>query len=176
MEENLEHSDWMKGIKETGFTAPSNYFDQLNESIQAKLVTERLKTAVPTTGFTIPANYLERLQEEILTKTTGETARTEKPKIVRLWRSDLLKYASAACFVIVAGAGIYFNDNEPVVKANTNYTDAATEQLLFDIDEDVIIEHIESNFKNEQKPSASEAALESYILNNYSQNDLTGNL
>lgn len=176
MEENLEHSDWMKGIKETGFTAPSNYFDQLNESIQAKLVTERLKAAIPETGFAVPANYFERLQEEISAKTVLEAAKAERPEIVSLWRSNLLKYASAACFVIVAGTGIYFNYNETGVKANTNYTDAATEQMLFDIDEDVIIEHIEASFKNEQKPNASEVALESYILNNYSQNDLTGNL
>lgn len=176
MEENLEHSEWMKGIKETGFTTPSNYFEELNDSIKAKVFTERLRSAVPNDGYTVPAGYFAQMQSNILTKTTGETAKQMQPKIVSLWHSDLLKYASAACFVIIAAAGIYFNGNEQAATQKANYADAATEQMLFDIDEEVIIEHIEANYKDQQKPNASETALENYILNNYTQNDLTTNL
>lgn len=172
MEENLEHSEWMKGMKETGFTTPSNYFEELNDSIKAKVFTERLKSAVPDDGYTVPEGYFEQLQSNILAKTTGQT----QPKIIRLWRSNLLKYASAACFIIIAAAGIYFNSNEHPAIQKASYADVATEQMLFDIDEEVIIEHIEANFKDQQKPNASETALENYILNNYTQNDLTTNL
>jgi hypothetical protein len=177
MEENLEHSEWMKGIKETGFTTPSNYFEELNDSIRVKMVTERLRAAVHSDGHTVPPNYFEQLQSDILAKTTGRTATVSgQPKIVRLWCSNVLKYASAACFVIIAGMGVYFNTNEQKVTQNNNYTDAAAEQMLFDIDEEVIIEHIEANYKDQQKPTATETALENYILNNYTQNDLTTNL
>lgn len=176
MEENLEHSEWMKGIKETGFTTPSNYFEELNDSIRVKMVTERLRAAVPQDGYVVPPNYFEQLQSNILAKTTSEAAASKRQtKIARLWHSSVLKYASAACFIIIAGMGVYFNNN--VQKpAQNNYTDAATEQMLFDIDEEVIIEHIEAGYKEQQKPSAKETALENYILNNYSQNDLTTNL
>lgn len=173
MEENLEHSEWMKGIKETGFTTPSNYFEELNEHIRVKMVTERLRAAIPQEGHAVPPNYFEQLQLNILAKTTGAS---KQPKIVRLWHSNVLKYASAACFVIIAGMGVYFNTNEQKVAQSINYTDAATEQMLFDIDEEVIIEHIEANYKDQQKPNAKEMALENYILNNYTQNDLTTNL
>ncbi|HMI04520.1 MAG TPA: hypothetical protein VK541_18665 [Pedobacter sp.] len=177
MEENLEHSEWMKGIKETGFTTPSNYFEELNDSIRVKMAAERLRAAVPRDGHTVPPNYFEQLQSNILARTTGgATTSKQQTKIARLWRSNVLKYASAACFVIIAGMGVYFNTNEQRTIQNNSYTDAATEQMLFDIDEEMIIEHIEANYKDQQKPTAKETALENYILNNYSQNDLTTNL
>ncbi|HKG07312.1 MAG TPA: hypothetical protein VKB19_12670 [Pedobacter sp.] len=176
MEENLEHSDWMKGIKETGFTVPSGYFDDLNTGIKARISAERLRNVVQETGYDVPDGYFEKLHTTILTKTTSQSVSDTKPKVVRLWRSNILKYASAACFLIVAGAGIYFNYNQPATINGIGYTDAAAEQMLFDIDEEVIIEHIEANYRDEQKPTATEEALENYILNNYSQNDLTGNL
>ncbi|WP_285058656.1 hypothetical protein [Pedobacter ginsengisoli] len=176
MEENLENSEWMKGIKEAGFTTPSNYFEELNDSIRARMITERLRASVPVDGHTVPPNYFEQLQLNILAKTAKQITASRQTKIVRLWRSNVLKYASAACFVIIAGMGVYFNINEQKATQNNNYTETATEQMLFDIDEEVIIEHIEANYKDQQKPTAKETALENYILNNYSQNDLTGNL
>jgi hypothetical protein len=177
MEENLENSEWMKGIKETGFSTPSNYFEELNDSIRIRMVAERLRSAVPLDGHTVPPNYFEQLQSNILARTTGQTmALKQQTKIARLWRSNILKYASAACFVIIAGMGIYFDTHEQRTTQPNNYGDAATEQMLFDIDEEVIIEHIEANYEDQQKPTAKETALENYILNNYSQNDLTTNL
>ena len=50
--------------------------------------------------------------------------------------------------------------------------DMAMEQMLYDIDEEAIIEHIETNPELIQKATASELAMENYILSNYSQNDL----
>lgn len=177
MEENLEYRDWMKGIKETGFTTPSNYFEELNDRIRVKMAAERLRTAVPRDGYSVPPNYFEHLQSKILAKTTSKPAALkQQTKIARLWRSNVVKYASAACFVIIAGMSVYFNTNEQRATPNNNYSDAATEQMLFDIDEEVIIEHIEANYENQQKTNAKEMALENYILNNYTQNDLTTNL
>lgn len=176
MEENLEHSEWIKGIRDTGFTTPSNYFEELNEGIKAKLAVERLKAVAPEDGYSVPSGYFEKLQSSILTGISVEQPPVVKPKIIRLWSSGILKYASVACFVIIAGAGVYFNINHQSAAPKTAYADAATEQMLFDIEEDVIIEHIEATYKDVQKPSSSEAALENYILNNYSQNDLSGNL
>lgn len=177
MEENLEHREWMKGIKETGFTTPSNYFEELNDTIRAKMATERLRAVVSQEGYTVPPNYFEQLQANIMSRTIGQTVTSRQSKVVRLWRSNVLKYASAACFVIIAGLGVYFNSNEQTVTQSNSYNnEAAAEQVLFDIDEEVIIEHIEANYKDQQQPTATETALENYILNNYTQNDLTTNL
>lgn len=172
MEENLEHSDWLKGIKETGFTTPSNYFDGLNESIQAKLALENLRESVGETGLSVPDGYFEQLQTRILAQTTGISLRKPEPALLRLWHSKMLKYASAACFVIVASIGTLYYNQQPEQKPAVLTEEMATEQMLYDIDEELIIEHIENNSASLPKVSASEVAMESYILNNYSQNEL----
>ncbi|TDQ07408.1 hypothetical protein [Pedobacter metabolipauper] len=158
----------LKDVEHAGFTLPENYFEGLGESIHAKLIAERLKEEIPNEGLIVPVNYFDDLQASILAKTTG----APQPKIVRLWHSKLLKYASAACFLIMASAGLYFNYQSPAQPVN--YAELAAEQMLFDIDEDVIIDHIEANGMQEQKvANTKDAALESYILSNYSQSDLT---
>jgi len=173
MGENLENNEWVKGDfpGETGFTTPENYFAGLTERINARVFMEQLKAGAPANGgYTVPGDYFENLTSAILAKTSNESA-LPQGRIVRLWHSKLLKYASAACFLLIAGAGLYFNNQQPV-----NYTELASEQMLYDIDEQVIIEHIEANHVTQPKSSAADAALENYILNNYSQNDLVTGL
>lgn len=156
-------------LTESGFTTPDNYFSELGNAIQAKVVTERLKAVAASDGYSVPENYFEQLQASILNKTTKEK------KVLRLWRSGLLKYASAACLVILSATGFYFYDIlQPHKK--TVYRDFATEQLLYDIDEQVIIDHIQANDLQQTKPSPTEVALENYILNNYTQSDIASGL
>ncbi len=174
MGENLENNEWVKGDfpGETGFTTPDNYFAGLTERINARVFMEQMKSTAPANGgFRVPAGYFEDLTSAILAKTTNENALPQR-KIVRLWHSKLLKYASAACFLLIAGSGLYFNIQQQPV----NYADLAAEQMLYDIDEQVIIEHIEANQATQPKSSAADAELENYILNNYSQNDLVTGL
>lgn len=174
MEENLENKDWSEGLKyksaTTGFIIPDNYFSELTEKLEAAVAVERLKSLSNGEGFQMPADYFEQLNNAILAKTSG--ANVEPAKIKRLWHSGFLKYASAACLVIIAGLGIYFssvNTSELAV----DYAELSTEQMLFDIDEDVIIEHIEATALQQNQLSNSDVALENYILTNYSSNELT---
>ena len=159
---------------ETGFTIPENYFAGLTERINARVFLEQIKdNDAADGGYIVPTGYFEDLTSAILSKTTNENGRSEK-KVVKLWHSKMLKYASAACFLLIAGAGLYFNtqsDQKQVV----NYTEMTSEQMLYDIDEEVIIQHIEAN-QAVPATSASDAELENYILNNYSQNDLVTGL
>lgn len=174
MGENLENNEWVKGAfpGETGFTTPENYFTGLTERINARVFMDQLKTAVPANGgYSVPEGYFEKLNQAILSKTADEHT-LPQPKIVRLWHSKLLKYASAACFLLIAGAGLFFNMQQKPI----NYADLAAEQMLYDIDEQVIIEHIEASQAKQSKASAGDAELENYILNNYSQNDLVTSL
>jgi len=165
MEEHSEHSE--RSMSGTGFTVPSGYFDRLTDEINTRISVERLKVLVPQdSGFTVPDAYFERLEASITDKISP------KPGL-RLWRSGVMKYATAACFVIIAAAGILlFNTGNRNKIPGTSHADIAAEQILFDIDEDVIIEHIEANYKEDNKTNTAEMELENYILNNYSQNDL----
>ena len=160
----------------SGFTTPANYFNELSEHIKTELLTEKIKAAAPASDdYAVPANYFEQLQSNILSKTIYETKTSHSPRVVRLWHSKLLKYASAACFIIMSMTGIYFyQQHKPAQKLA--YNELATEQFLYDIDEDVIIDHIKDNDLQEAKPAAKDVALENYILSNYSQNEIASNL
>ena len=164
MDENLENN---------GFSVPENYFNTLSEAIEAKVRAEKIRSMVPAEGYTVPEGYFEKLQLSILDKTVND--RKPQTKIVHLWRSSLLKYASAACFVILSATGFYFYQAQHDSK-KTAYMEQATEQILYDIDEQVIIDHIQANDLQQNIPSESEVALENYILNNYSQSDLASGL
>lgn len=164
-------------VPDTDFSTPEGYFEELSGQINAEILTERLKIIAPLSeqNTTVPANYFEKLQANILSKTIDEQAKQQPAKIVRLWRSNILKYASAACFVILSAVGLYFYEQNHT-GTKLAYTDMATEQMLYDIDEQVIIDHIEANGLQEPKPAAKDVALENYILNNYSQSDIALNL
>lgn len=156
---------------QAGYSAPSNYFEELNERISNQVFTEKLKAIASPTEFTVPLDYFKEAQANILSKTTGN-----KPaKVVKLWHSSILKYASAACFVILSASGLYFYEQQQQ-DTTLAFQEMATEQMLYDIEEQVIIEHIEANELKQTKQSATDVALENYILNNYSQSDIASNL
>jgi hypothetical protein len=183
----ISNAVYLEGLKtavtESGFTVPEDYMEGLTDHITAAIAVDRLKETVfneakvANEGFAVPANYFEQLQAGILAKTAAESAQKPQAKIVRLWHSKLLKYASAACFVIVASFGVLYFNQQDVIKPVTNTADAATEQMLLDIDEQLIIEHIEADSKQTKTTSAvKDAALENYILSNFSQSDLVADL
>lgn len=171
--EHIHQAIYLDNLKaklpEDGFKVPENYFDELNAGIEAKLAAGRLKEMVPNEGFALPRDYFNELQAKISEKT-----RTKETKIVRLWHSKLLKYASAACFVLISAAGIYFYPENSTGQSAS--ADLANEQMLYDIDENTIIEHIQSNSLKAESPAVADADLENYILSNYSQNDIASDL
>jgi hypothetical protein len=175
MKQDFENDEWMKGIRETGFTTPAHYFDELSERINATIRTEKFKSVIQNDGHTVPDNYFEKLQANILAKTVGEAKPTAQIKVMRLWNSSLVKYASAACFLLITGLGLYFNQQQSPSQ-QTASSDLATEQMLYDIDEQVIIDHISSTNITQPKSTVADTDLENYILTNYSQNELATSL
>lgn len=166
-------------IRETGFTVPENYFGELSELISLQTnSTHILNTVVKQNGYSTPDSYFQKLQANILAKTVEEVKPVvQQTRMVKLWHSDLLKYASAACFILVTAFRLYLNQQN--FREESTKTELANEQMLFDIDEQDIIDHVQGNNAEEQIPVlnvASQAELETYILNNYSQNDLSSNL
>lgn len=162
-------------VNETGFTTPENYFSELNQQIRSELLTVRLKSLAPVADYEIPEGFFEQQRATILNKTVYKEQKAYRSKVIRLWHSSLLKYASAACFILLSTTGMYFYEQHSHDR-NIVYADMATEQILYDIDEQVIIDHIQANDLQEVKPAATNAALENYILNNYSQSDLAPDL
>ncbi|MCX2450932.1 hypothetical protein OQX61_06575 [Pedobacter sp. PLR] len=198
MENDLENSEWMNEAPHLAglsvkhpFSIPEGYFEGLPGDIKEAIFLDDLKTSSPESGFnmpegyfeslsakiraevvgyTVPQDYFQQLQDKITAKTSNEKA----AKIFRLWHSKALKYASAACFVLVSALGVYFYQNTASPQALS--ADAATEQMLFDIDENTIIEHIQANSLTQENPLVAEADLENYILSNYSQNEIASDL
>ena len=153
-----------------GFTVPQNYFENLSSQIESRIAIDQINTLVANDGFTTPANYFNRLNAEILSRTVDISPKT---KVVRLWSSDLMRYASAACFIILTASGLYLNQQNTIKQVRS--AEIANEQMLYDIDESVIIEHLQEN-KSITSSVASDSEMEDYILNNYSSNDLSNNL
>lgn len=153
-----------------GFTVPENYFEELGANIEAKIAIDKFKNLTANDGFKTPINYFDHLNAQILSKTS---ALKPKTKVFKLWSSDLMRYAAAACFIILTASGLYLNQQN-TLKQNRN-TEIANEQILYDIDESVIIEHLMEN-ESLTSTSPSDTELENYILNHYTTNDLSNNL
>jgi hypothetical protein len=172
MGKNIENEEWreeapiLSGIpvKEV-FSVPDNYFENLKACIQAQVNIDSFKGLGGAEGYTVPDGYFDKMKAEVLIKAKSPS------KVVKLWHSNVLKYASAACFVLVAGLGVYFNQEQPQQPVNS--AEIANEQMLFDIDEDVIIEHIQGTDVLSQPVSSDQSDLENYILNNFSTTELT---
>jgi hypothetical protein len=159
--ENLKHK-----LNADSFVTPANYFNELPDHIEAKIAVDNLME-FKANAFTVPNNYFENLNTEILSKINVNTKRS--PKMISLWQNNIMRYASAACFVLLTASGIYFYQDK--LKSNTALSaDVNTEQMLYDIDENTIIEHL--NNTDAQANVATPSAIEEYILDNYTPNDL----
>ncbi|WP_293786072.1 hypothetical protein [uncultured Pedobacter sp.] len=160
------------------FEVPQHYFEDLTERIQTRIALSEIPVAEK--AFTVPDNYFNTLQNRITDRiSTLEPAK--KAKVIPLWRRNMVKYVSAACFLLMASFSIYFYQNGststgqqlPAAEA------VANEQLLYDIDESTIIDHLETQnttSSNIKTTSASDTEMENYILSNFSSGDLAQEL
>lgn len=173
LQTRIHQSVFINGLMQRdhqSFTVPQGYFEELGANINTKIALDKFKTSVNTDGFKTPVNYFDDLNAKILSKTS---ALKPNAKVFKLWSSDLMKYAAAACFIILIASGLYLNQQNTLTQ-NRN-SEIASEQMLYDIDESVIIEHlIESESLTSASPSNTE--LENYILDHYTTNDLSNNL
>lgn len=181
----ITNSIYVSGLKDvdagSGYSVPDQYFSSLKDRILAQTIEEEfnaegvLKNLPSSTGFNTPDQYFQKLQSKILAQTTEEAAPVKQSKIIRLWHSGLLKYASAACFVLVAAFGFYLNQQSYKSAAPTA-AEIANEQMLYDMDEQDIIDHVEGDAADDPKDKATNAELETYILSHYSQSELSSEL
>lgn len=185
--ETIINSVYLSDLKEEmpvpGFSVPDQYFSSLQDRILAETGGGILNSLPSSEGFSVPDQYFQKLQSKILDrvaveKQTPSAAEEEvlpvkaESKIVRLWRSGLLKYASAACFVLATTFGLYLNQQHQITAA-ASANDLANEQMLYDISEQDVIDHVQGTPADANTNTKANADLENYILNNFSQNDLS---
>ncbi|UKT62523.1 hypothetical protein [Pedobacter mucosus] len=180
-EEDIFNSIFLDGLKQNiknnNYEVPENYFEELSDRIVTNIkLSEIIKV---DQSFAVPNNYFDTLQNKITDKIAASESK-KKAKVISLWGKNLVKYASAACFLLVASFGIYSyqnNNNTTIHLSETRIADLASEQLLYDIDESTIIEHIEAQQTTTSKTvSASDTEMENYILSNFSSSDLSHEL
>ncbi len=179
LENNVRSSIFLdKLVQQTdknAFEVPAGYFDTLTEQIETSVHLESL--IAEENPFHTPAHYFDSLEARITHKIEVNKPR-KATKIVALWNKNLFKYASAACFLIASSFFLYFYESSQSVVKRNNMAAFSNEQLLYDIDEHTIIEHLES--RNTDAPKAINAStnteIENYILRNYSSSDLAQEL
>lgn len=182
-EEEVFSHIFLDGLKQktndNSFQVPENYFEELTEMIETRIAFEQ--SVQPINRFAVPENYFETLQVRITSKIEAEQGIKKEAKIIPLWRRSFVKYASAACFLLITSFGVYFYQNSEsanvVSVPHMQTADLANDQMLYDIDETTIIDHLEAqNTSNTKITSASDTEVENYILSNYSSSDLAQEL
>ena len=151
---------------DAGFTVPTNYFDTLEEQITSKISLAQYRNGTQE-GFEVPSGYFEKLQQNITAKTS------DKKKTVKLWHQPLFKYGVAACLVIASTTGWFATEHYQNKQLRT--TELAKEQMLYDIEESVIMEYMQEA-QNVKTASFTDTEMENYILDNFSSSDLSNHL
>jgi len=149
-------------IKGSGFKAPENYFQGLEDSVLNKI---KLKD-IETPGFTMPKGYLDTLEDNVLAK----VSENKDTKVINLFsRRNLLYVSSIAASILLLFNLSVFESNRT---ASFDTLDTATVENYimneyinsYDMaslltDEDIVEEDfIEHSFSDEN--------VENYILNN----------
>ena len=158
---------------------PAGYFKNLSADIFSRISVDSIQSKASETGFDVPQGYFEQLESKITQRIAEEVKPKKVTPIFKLWHSNMLKYATAACIVLISAFGIYVNQDDatPAAPVAASKVASQSEQILFDIDEEAIIDHIQSNNATQAtNTSASKAELEEYIINNYSQTDILSSL
>jgi len=170
----------LQEIESSGFNVPENYFDTLATQITSRVALEQFKNE-DSQGFVVPKGYFENLQQNITAKTVS-TENVKKnvksvKKTVKLWHQPLFKYVVAASLVIVSTTGWFAN--KQYQNKQLRSAELAREQLLYDIDESLIVEYVQES-QNTKTANVADSEnvneMEDYILDNFSTTDLSNNL
>ena len=161
--------------QKNGLQVPPLYFTVLSENIATTLKLSENITSEQ--AFSVPVNYFNQLQDKLAAKiTSSKVAKTSK--IIRLLNTNLVKYATAACLLLVSSFGIYFYNQHTTSETEIlSQTEVLKDQFLYDIDESTIIQNIGTKNPIESKNvSVTDAEMENYLLNHYTAIELAQDL
>jgi hypothetical protein len=185
LQENINASVYLDRLKDQAgpmsLQVPEGYFEEFKDRIYSRIAEEELKDLVQEGGFAVPEGYFENLNSRIMAQVAEPALVVKKnTPVFKLWHSNAMKYSTAACIVIISAIGLYLNEppTTTVASKTVQVQKASKEdQALYDIDEQVIIEEMPTGSTQQTaNTTATQTEMEDYILNNYSQNDISSNL
>lgn len=183
LSERISGAVYFEGLKqeagELEMTVPEGYFEGFKEEIYTRIAVETLKEKAGPDGFIVPEGYFEQLQVNIIGQLSSDQAVAKEKPVVKLWYTGMLKYAVAACVVIISAVGLYYQnqDNIEATPAATQVAQfSAEDQVLFDMDEQEIIDQIPTKGTEQvTNTTATASEIEDYILAHYTQNEIAAN-
>ncbi|TAE35441.1 MAG: hypothetical protein EAY66_08815 [Sphingobacteriales bacterium] len=132
-----------------GFTVPQGYFDNLQGRINSNIFIDNVKTKNTTSGYITPHLYFDNLAVKLSQVAINNNKSHKTAKIIPLYA---LKYAAAACILLVTTFAIYLNSSYPSKTQNqlTNISNEDIELYLQNetnaADMPLIIENVENTF------------------------------
>lgn len=148
---------------------PEDYFEKLGTRISNRILQEENILSIE-----IPGEKLVVSVASTSSKTKFSFSNRITTQLTKLWwNSNFIKYASAASIILIS-AIILFANQQYRLKSKAN--ELVNEQVLYDIDEQDIIDSIYGSYSDQHMLNAINADLENYLLYNYSQSDLNTEL
>jgi hypothetical protein len=155
----------LHNIKDSGFKAPKNYFDGLEESIMNQI---KLHEKIEDTGFKSPDNYFELFEDKIIDRVKHE------PKVIPLFNKRNLLYASGIAAALVIMLSIFINNNE------LTFDDLETASIESYLNEEELDSYEIASLLTEEELSTdifidsdlTSESLEEYLLQNTTIEDL----
>jgi hypothetical protein len=123
----------LKNIKDPGFKAPKDYFDDLEDAVFSKLNTEQIQGKVDDHGFTMPKDYLDSIENKIFSKLDSDD---NNVKVVSLFNKRNLLYISGIAAAVVIMFSVFMNKN-----------DGSSEELDYELVENYILDQNISSYE-----------------------------
>jgi hypothetical protein len=157
---------------DAGFAVPENYFEDLSSKINSRIFVEEALAATAD-SFEVPQNYFNTLNQNIVSKTIRqEKIRRNETKVVSIWSGNFLKYATAACLLLMVGAGIFVQRaNDPETVHKNSYL----HKTLSKIPLDDLQNYLETDVDDPQHEATNEGlTIDTQSLDEALQADLKG--
>jgi len=119
-------SDKLKHIKQTGFTTPDNYFNNLEDRVFEKMNVKSDLDSIINSGFNVPQDYFSTVEDSVFNKLNVEK---EEVKVVPLFSKRNLLYFSGIAASVILMLSIFIKE-----------TDTISEELDYDLVAEYIME------------------------------------
>ena len=98
----------LNNIQDSGFKAPKDYINSLEDTILNSVQEDNLKDRVSSGGMKVPDGYFENLEDTLL-KTVSDN--NLQPKVISLWNKRNLMFASGIAAAMVIMFSVFFNND-----------------------------------------------------------------
>ena len=102
-------NDKLKHIKQSGFKAPYDYFNNLEDAVFHKLNVKSKLDSIDNAGFEVPKDYFSTVEENVLHAIKNDK---KEVKVVSLFSRRNLLYFSGVAAAIVLMISVFKPDSE----------------------------------------------------------------